>query len=195
MLIPQKYRGLSEQKMLPKKSCVSQFIIVICLVVVVLNSFTREFLYFVAVANLLISLIYGSHENSNKNGKAGEAKIGAFMSHLRWPFLIWYQDAGNEAVGFDSVNVCRASKHLINVSHLNTDRFRQTRWRTKVVEALLNFEEGYPFDGDQVCVSRTPRRPDLPYINPQIEDTHPFPLILSEIASEHQNNVYPSPPA
>ncbi|KRY43735.1 hypothetical protein T03_11151, partial [Trichinella britovi] len=29
----------------------------------------------------LISLIYGSHENSNKNGKAGEAKIGAFMSH------------------------------------------------------------------------------------------------------------------
>ncbi|KRY40401.1 hypothetical protein T01_5195 [Trichinella spiralis] len=35
----------------------------------------------------LISLIYGSHENSNKNGKAGEAKIGAFMSHLRWPVL------------------------------------------------------------------------------------------------------------
>ncbi|XP_003369228.1 conserved hypothetical protein [Trichinella spiralis] len=71
------------QKLL--KCSTIQFIIVICLVVVVLNSFTSEFLYFVAVANLLISLIYGSHENSNKNGKAGEAKIGAFMSHLRWP--------------------------------------------------------------------------------------------------------------
>ncbi|KRX74670.1 hypothetical protein T06_13556 [Trichinella sp. T6] len=30
--------------------------------------------------------------------------------------------------------------------------------------------------------------PDLPYINPQVEDSHPFPLIVSELASEHQNN-------
>ncbi|KAL1245955.1 Retinoic acid receptor RXR-gamma [Trichinella spiralis] len=78
------------------------------------------------------------------------------------------------------------------IAFLRFSLAKKTTRLQKVVEALLNFEEGYPFDGDQVCVSRTPRRPDLPYINPQIEDTHPFPLILSEIASEHQNNVYPN---
>ncbi|KRZ49042.1 hypothetical protein T02_16351 [Trichinella nativa] len=35
----------------------------------------------------LIPLVYGCHENSNKNGKAGEAKIWAFRSHLRWSVL------------------------------------------------------------------------------------------------------------
>ncbi|KRY40482.1 hypothetical protein T01_15984 [Trichinella spiralis] len=75
------------------------------------------------------------------------------------------------------------------IAFLRFSLAKKTTRLQKVVEALLNFEEGYPFDGDQVCVSRTPRRPDLPYINPQIEDTHPFPLILSEIASEHQNNT------
>ncbi|KRX74667.1 hypothetical protein T06_4775, partial [Trichinella sp. T6] len=35
----------------------------------------------------LIPLVYGYHENSNKNGKAGEAKIWAFRSHLRWSVL------------------------------------------------------------------------------------------------------------
>ncbi|KRZ88897.1 hypothetical protein T08_12931, partial [Trichinella sp. T8] len=106
---------------------------------------------------------------------------------------------------------------------------------------------------DRGCVPQThlPRRPDLLYINPQIGDSLPFPLIstiivrfwpfptkivrlghisakivriwpfstkivlfwpfatkivrlghkrsisniTSELASEHQNNVYPSPPA
>ncbi|KAL1229429.1 Non-reducing polyketide synthase pkdA [Trichinella spiralis] len=64
-----KSRGLSEQKMLPKKK----------------HSICQRFLKCSTI--VLISLIYGSHENSNKNGKAGEAKIGAFMSHLRWPVL------------------------------------------------------------------------------------------------------------
>ncbi|KRX29348.1 hypothetical protein T05_12300 [Trichinella murrelli] len=32
------------------------------------------------------------------------------------------EDAGNEAVEFDSVNVCRASKHLINVSQSIRDQ-------------------------------------------------------------------------
>ncbi|KAL1238478.1 Shikimate dehydrogenase (NADP(+)) [Trichinella spiralis] len=76
------------------------------------------------------------------------------------------------------------------IAFLRFSLAKKTTRLQKVVEALLNFEKGYPFDGDQVCVSRTPRRPDLPYINPQIEDTHPFPLILSELASEHQNNRF-----
>ncbi|XP_003369111.1 hypothetical protein Tsp_04537 [Trichinella spiralis] len=46
-----------------------------------------------SICQRLISLIYGSHENSNKNGNAGEAKIGAFMSHLRWPVLfLWINE-------------------------------------------------------------------------------------------------------
>ncbi|KRZ79193.1 hypothetical protein T08_8515, partial [Trichinella sp. T8] len=66
----------------------------------------------------LIPLVYGCHENSNKKCKAGDVKIWAFRSHLRWSvlflsknFLLLYQDAGNEAMEFDSVNVCRASEH------------------------------------------------------------------------------------
>ncbi|KRZ77749.1 hypothetical protein T10_11928 [Trichinella papuae] len=53
-------------------------------------------------------------------------------------------------------------------------------------EALKNFE-------DIECAY--PGRPDLPYNNPQTEDSHPFPLMISELASGHQNNVSPSPPA
>ncbi|KAL1238476.1 Cilia- and flagella-associated protein [Trichinella spiralis] len=69
MLIPQKSRGLSEQKMLPKKK----------------HSICQRFLKCSII--VVIPLIYGRHENSNKNGKAGEAKIRAFMSHLRWSVL------------------------------------------------------------------------------------------------------------
>ncbi|KAL1229399.1 putative inactive ribonuclease [Trichinella spiralis] len=29
----------------------------------------------------------------------------------------------------------------------------------------------------------------------RVEDSHPFPLIVSELASGHQKNVYPCPPA
>ncbi|KRY10405.1 hypothetical protein T03_14285 [Trichinella britovi] len=32
-------------------------------------------------------------------------------------------------------------------------------------------------------------------MNPQVEDSHPFPLIVSELASGHEKNVFPSPPA
>ncbi|KRY27732.1 hypothetical protein T01_10636 [Trichinella spiralis] len=98
-------------------------------------------------------------------------------------------------VRFDAAYTTAAICTMHEIAFLRFSLAKKTTRLQKVVEALLNFEEGYPFDGDQVCVSRTPRRPDLSYINPQIEDSHPFPLIVSEFASEHRNNVYPSPPA
>ncbi|KRZ63862.1 hypothetical protein T08_13885 [Trichinella sp. T8] len=34
----------------------------------------------------------------------------------------------------------------------------------------------------RVCVPQTPRRTDLSYMNPQEEDSHPFPLIDGEVS-------------
>ncbi|KRZ82333.1 hypothetical protein T08_10496 [Trichinella sp. T8] len=77
------------------------------------------------------------------------------------------------------MELLKATTHYLNVRkqpRKEEDSFAEYE------EALLNFE----------LRVRTPdlpfRRPDLLYINPQVEDSHPFPLIVSELTSEHQNN-------
>ncbi|KRZ81160.1 hypothetical protein T08_1912 [Trichinella sp. T8] len=100
-----------------------------------------------------------------------------------------------EFVKFDGEQFCRLhSGHLRRSVH-NAANLHDARNRVSAIqprkeedsfaeyeEALLNFElrvraQDLPF-----------RRPDLLYINPQVEDSHPFPLIVSELTSEHQNN-------
>ncbi|KRX53602.1 hypothetical protein T09_9929 [Trichinella sp. T9] len=115
-------------------------------------------------------------------------------------FALWCQDAGNEAVEFDSVNIdfakldgeqfCRLHSGHLRRSVPNGSNLHDAR---NCVSAIRRCKEEDSFA--EMCVPQTPRRTDLSYMNPQVEDSHPFPLIVSELASGHEKNVFPSPPA
>ncbi|KRZ08235.1 hypothetical protein T11_15839 [Trichinella zimbabwensis] len=63
MLKPHQSRELNHHDMLPKETCSTLYRII------------------------------GSNENLIQSGNAGEAKVGAFMSHLRWPvFFVWINE-------------------------------------------------------------------------------------------------------
>ncbi|KRY44112.1 hypothetical protein T03_3887 [Trichinella britovi] len=143
-------------------------------------------LVYLDLQDQLIPLVYGCHENSNKNGKADAAKIWAFWSHLHCSVLF-------------------LSKNMIyfNIPQATATNCRRIKNDEVYVKFLLRYQdagnEAMEFDSrsmiHRVCVPQTPRRTDLSYMNPQVEDSHPFPLIVSELASGHEKNVFPSPPA